>query len=377
MRAIKHRGSGRASGPLLLLLTLFLGVACAPTVLAPTEDQAKPTAVAGSPAASPSAAQAATTAPAAASKPAEMKTLRYGATGVSWNLVPEIVATDHGFFTGESLNVETIVAGQSAAVCQQLLAKAVDIGGCSMNDMIQAVEASGAPLVLVMNETVTALQYGLLAKPTIKTWSDLKGKTIMVGGPKDNTVFYIRAMARANGLQDSDYDFQFAGASAARLAALKSGAVDASILSDPFDTTAELDGFSRVDNLLPKYLTGETYAGGGPIVLRDWAKSHDDEVTRYIRAMQKTIAWINNPANKQELFTTVGSKLNLSQDAFDRVYEKTLINAKQWSLDGQIRDSAVQGVVNSLIELGSLKEPAPQAGKYYDASYLELAKTRQ
>lgn len=379
MHSFKRGGTGRVFSPLaLIVIALLLIVGCAPTVLAPTEDSAKPTVAAapkpaGSPAASPSAAQAAPVAPPMASKPAEAKSIRYGAVGVSWNLVPDIVASEHGFFAGENLTVETIVAGQSAAVCQQLLAKAVDIGGCSMNDMIQAVEASGAPLLLVMNETVTALQYGLMAKPTIKTWADLKGKTIMVGGPKDNTVYYIRAMARANGLQDNDYDFQFAGASAARLAALKSGAVDASILSDPFDTTAEIDGFTRVDNLLPKYMSAETYAGGGPIVHRDWAKSHEDEVIRYIHALQKTIAWINVPANKQELFTIVGPKLNLTQDAFDHVYEKTLVSSKQWSLDGQIRDSAVQGVVNSLIELGGLKEPAPQASKYYDTTYLNLA----
>src|SRR6185436_3745972 len=126
----------------------------------------------------------------------------------------------------ENLAVEQVMAGASASVCQQLLAKAVQIGGCSLNDMMQAVEAGGAPLIMIFNETITALQYSLMTKSSIKTWADMKGKSIIVGGPKDNTVFYIRSMARANGLQDNDYDFQFAGTSGQRLAALKSGAVD-------------------------------------------------------------------------------------------------------------------------------------------------------
>jgi NitT/TauT family transport system substrate-binding protein len=226
---------------------------------------------------------------------------------------------------------------------------------------------------MVMNETITALQYSLMTKPDIKTWADLKGKSIIVGGPKDNTVFYIRAMARANGLQDNDYDFQFAGTSGQRLAALKSGAVDGSILTDPFDTQAEADGFNKLDVLLPKYVTPENYAGGGPIVIRDWARDHQDEVGRWIRAVLKSVNWINNPANKQELFGIVGPRLNLTQDAFDRVYEKTLVSTKQWSSDGQIRESAVQGVVKSLVDLGNLNPPGPPATKFYDTSYLEAA----
>jgi len=85
------------------------------------------------------------------------------------------------------------------------------------------------------------------------------------------------------------------------------------------------------------------------------------------------VNWINDPANKQELFSTVGPKLNLTQDAFDRVYEKTLGTTKQWSSDGLIRDSAVQGVVKSLVDLGSLSAPGPEASKFYDTSYLDLA----
>jgi ABC-type nitrate/sulfonate/bicarbonate transport system substrate-binding protein len=371
-------------------------VGCSSPAASPTVQPAKPTsppapasaaspAAAASPGAAPAASPAASPAAAAqapssgvaaalsAPKPSDRKSVIYGATGLSWNLVPELVAQDKGFFESENLAVETVMAGASASVCQQLLARAIQIGGCSLNDMMQAVEASGAPLIMVMNETITALQYSLMTKATIKTWADLKGKSIIVGGPKDNTVFYIRSMARANGLQDNEYDFQFAGTSGQRLAALKSGAVDGSILTDPFDTQAEADGFNKLDTLLPKYVTPENYAGGGPIIIRDWGRDHQDEVGRFIRAILKSTNWINNPANKQELFGIVGAKLNLNQEAFDRVYEKTLSTTKQWSSDGQIKESAVQGVVQSLVDIGNLSAPGPPATKFYDSSYLEAA----
>jgi NitT/TauT family transport system substrate-binding protein len=266
-----------------------------------------------------------------------------------------------------------VVAGQSAAVCQQVLARAVELGQCSLNDHIQIVEQSGAPLVLVVNDIVTALPYGMLAKPEIKTWAELKGKTIMVGGPKDNTVYYTRVMARPNGLQDDDYQFQFAGASSARFAALKSGAVDAAILTDPFDYNAQQEGFTSVDVLVPKYINGDTYGYAIHMVHKDWAKDHGDEIVRYTRAFLYSIQWMYDPANKAAFFAAVGPKLNLDQAGFDRLYKKDVQDGKFWSADGKITEEGTQGVLNSLVDLGTLKQPTPPPTKYFDLTWWKQA----
>jgi NitT/TauT family transport system substrate-binding protein len=324
----------------------------------------------------PAAAPQATTGPTGVLT--SMTPIKYASTGLSWSNTPQIVGIEKKFFEAENLSLELVVAGQSAAVCQQVLAKAVELGQCSLNDHIQIVEQSGAPLVLVVNDIVTALPYGMLAKPEIKTWADLKGKTIMVGGPKDNTVYYTRVMARPNGLQDDDYQFQFAGASSARFAALKSGAVDATMLTDPFDGQAEAEGFTRLGDLLPQYLTADNYSGGGAVALRDWAQAHPNEIAAYVRGLEKAISWIYDPANKEELFTIMQPKLNVGREAFDRTYRRTVVETKMWSSDAIAKISAVQGVVNSLVELGTLNAPAPDASKYVDNTYAELAqRTRQ
>jgi NitT/TauT family transport system substrate-binding protein len=303
----------------------------------------------------------------------EPKTIRDSIVGGGWSTAPELIAQEKGFYDAEKLTVEVNVAGQSAATCQQLLAKAVDIARCSLNDMVQAVEASGAPLIQFFGLYASPLNYSIMAKPNINTWADLKGKSIMVGGPKDNTVYFFRAMARPNGIQDSDYDFQFAGASSARFAALKSGAVDASILTDPFDYQAELEGFKKVDALVPKYVNAGNYGYVIHVAQPDWAKSHQDELVRYIRAQLKAVDWIYDPANKQEMFSIVGPKNNITQETFDRLYKRDVQDDHYWSTDGKITDAGVQGVLNSLIELDSLKSPAPPPSKYYDLTYLNAA----
>ena len=174
-----------------------------------------------------------------------------------------------------------------------------------------------------------------MAKPNLTTWADLKGKSIMVGGPKDNTVFFFRSMARPNGLQDNDYDFQFAGSSASRFAALKSGAVDATILTDPFDYQADVEGFKKVDVLVPKYINAGNYGNMTRVVHAEWAKCHQDELERYIRALLKAVDWIYDPANKQEMFNVVGPKNNMTQEAFDRLYKRDVQDARYWSTDAK------------------------------------------
>jgi ABC-type nitrate/sulfonate/bicarbonate transport system substrate-binding protein len=283
------------------------------------------------------------------------------------------VAREKGFFAAESLNVDTVIAGQSATVCQQLLARTVEVGGCSLNDTIQTIESSGAPLALIVQETVSVLHNGLMVRPGLSSYADLKGKTVMLGGPKDNTVYFFRVMARANGLQDDDYDMTYAGSSSARYAALKAGGVDASLLTDPFDYQIESEGFQRFDNLRPKYIGDENYAGNGTIVRKDWAAAHADETVRYVRAMLRTLAWLNDPANKDELFAVVGPKINLSADTFERIYRRAVLDGKEWSSDGRAQPAAYAGVLKSLVDLGYMAEPTPAPTKYYDMTYVEQA----
>lgn len=356
MLAYCPRWLRRSLVPVLATLAAGLGMACSSPAAPPVMQAA----VAGNPAAL-----------APESAPAPATALNYAATTLGWNITPTLIAQEKGFFAAQNLNVDMVIAGQSAAVCQQLLARAVEVGGCSLNDMIQTVEASGAPLSVVMQESVSVLHNGLLAQPGLTSYADLKGKTIILGGPKDNTVYFFRTMARAHGLGDNDYDMTYAGSSSARYAALKAGGAAASLLTDPFDYQIEQEGFGRLDNLRPKYISAGNYAGNGLVVRKDWAQSHQDEVVRYIRAMLGAIAWINDPAHKDELYALLAAKINLSPDTFERSYQRAVVADTEWSADGRADPAAYLGVLKSLAELGVLPEPLPDPAKYYDMTYVE------
>src|SRR5205823_5642927 len=173
----------------------------------------------------------------------------------------------------------------------------------------------------------------------ITTWAEHRGKTAIVGGPQDNTVFFFRTMARAAGLRDDEYDFQFAGSTPSRYAALKSGGVDAAILTDPFDFQAEQEGYRKLDSLVPKYLNVDNYAGVSTAARSDWAKEHADEVTRWVRAYTRAVAWMYDPANKEEVFAILAPPLNLNPESFEHVYQKNFVDGKTWSVNGRITET--------------------------------------
>src|SRR5205085_8563167 len=88
--------------------------------------------------------------------------------------------------------------------------------------------------------------YALIAKPAIKSIKELKGKTIMIDGPKGITKIYVERMLAANGVKPTEFDALYAGATSARFSALQSGAIDATVLIPPFNFYAESAGFSNL-----------------------------------------------------------------------------------------------------------------------------------
>jgi ABC-type nitrate/sulfonate/bicarbonate transport system substrate-binding protein len=150
----------------------------------------------------------------------------------SANLWPLFIGIEKGFYTAENVKPDLVYIQSSAAVIQQLSAGSLDMStSTGIVDPLRAID-QGAAIALTRFE-VQVPPYALLAKPSIKSLQDLKGKIVSVGGPKDITRLYVDRMLAAQSLKAGDYDYHYAGATTARAQALLSGAVDAAILLPP------------------------------------------------------------------------------------------------------------------------------------------------
>src|SRR6185312_17543176 len=122
-------------------------------------------------------------------------------------------------------------------------------------------------------------------KPSIKSIAELKGKLISVGGSKDITRIFVEQMLAPNGVKPSEFDLTFAGATSARFSALQAGAVDAAILTPPFNFHAQSAGFT----LLAHTIQYVDMPFAGISVNTNWAASHQDTAKKIVEVYNRSM----------------------------------------------------------------------------------------
>src|SRR5580700_6612285 len=157
---------------------------------------------------------------AASVAPARAETITIGLVGaVSATHWPIYVGLKQGYYAAQDIKLATVFTLSSNALVQQLAAGALDAAlSTGIIDPIYAID-KGAAIAVLRLEMVSP-PYALLAKPTIASIKELKGKTIMVDGPKGITRLYVERMLAANGIRPGETETLFAGATAARFSAL-------------------------------------------------------------------------------------------------------------------------------------------------------------
>ncbi len=267
----------------------------------------------------------------------------------SANLWPLHIAITNGYFAAQDIKIDLVFAQSNASVIQQLAAGSYNIApSAGMVDPIRAV-SKGAPVALI-RIVIKAPPYALLAKPTIGKIEDLKGKTIIIGGPKDITRIFTERMLAPHGLKSGDYDYVYAGATSARFSALKSGAVDAALLTLPFNFFAEGQGYHNLGFTF-EYLPKMPFAGMA--VNRGWALAHPDLVKRFLDAYNKGVAWFDDPANREAAIKMQIATSRIKQDDVEKAY--TFLHDKElFEPTGKVSKESVNSVIDALRGLGDI-----------------------
>jgi ABC-type nitrate/sulfonate/bicarbonate transport system substrate-binding protein len=262
---------------------------------------------------------------------------------------PFYIAMEKGFFAAENIDVDRVFAPSSAAMMLQLAAGALDltVEGAFV-DTIRGIE-KGAPIAIV-RILVQTPPYELLAKPSIKSLKELKGKTISIGGAKDVTRIYLDRMLEPNGIKDSEVDLVFAGASSARFTALSSGAVDAAILTAPFNFSAATAGFNIVGRTAD-YVTD--LPQNGIEVNRNWAAAHGSVLETFLSAFNKGVAWFADQRNRDEAINILAVAGNLKPDEVAKSYD-FFRKGGFFEPTGRVSRAKLRAVADVLVSLGDL-----------------------
>src|SRR5215472_14282087 len=127
---------------------------------------------------------------------AQADDVTFGITSATALSLPHFIAQDKKFYAAEGLAVDTITAGSAARVLQQLAAGSLDMAQVATDQTLRAV-AHGAPVRIVAGAAANA-PFRLIAAKGTRSFSDLKGRTVSVGGLTDVTLYFLRVMAHKN-----------------------------------------------------------------------------------------------------------------------------------------------------------------------------------
>lgn len=299
------------------------------------------------------------------SKAAE--TIEFGTTGRSdATSIATYIALDKKMFEAQGLSIDWIAAGSASKAAQQTVAGSLDISIAATDQTIRAV-SQGAKLKIVAG-AVTVAPFRTIGGKGVQSWSQLKGKTISVGGAGDQTLFFFHVMARKNHLGDKDYDLVYGGTTPARFAQLLSGAVAAAVLTDPQDITAMQMGYKDLGSA-PDYVP--VWTQNNVYVNAAWAQTHRAAVVSFIRALQNAAAFFYDPKNRDETVAILSKYTGADRPTAESIYqfyqEKHVVAA-----NAGLFDKGIEAVVDSLVQMGALSAPLP-VGSLIDASYLSEA----
>jgi ABC-type nitrate/sulfonate/bicarbonate transport system substrate-binding protein len=307
---------------------------------------------------------AALSAPPALAQPA-MTPLSAVVISVTVSIWPAIVADKKGYFKDEGLDFDFINSGASTRSVQQVAAGSAPIGSSSMVDTMRAID-KGAKVKVFLNSLAVGT-HSLIGSKGIKSVKELKGKRVMTGGPSDITNLWWMAMAKANGLDgQKDVDLMFSGATSARLAALVAGAVDATMLSTPQSFQAVQNGYADLGPVAP-------FLGEFPMMIwhvnEDWAKGHEKELLAFIRAHNKAVRYMSDPAHKQEVSQMLADASKSTLDDALKTWD-VCMQVKAFVPDGSVSDVATERVRDTLVASGDIKASQPPA-TYVDQRFAD------
>jgi NitT/TauT family transport system substrate-binding protein len=296
--------------------------------------------------------------------------LVFGITSGTALSLPHFIAADRNFYAAEGLAVDTIIAGAAGGVLQQLAAGSLNMAQAATDQSLRAI-IRGAPVRIIAGAAANA-PFRLIAAKGIKSWSDLKGRFVSVGGPTDVTLYFLHVMARRNGLADHEYDTLYGGGTPSRFAQLAAGAVSAAMLTNPVDFAALDQGFVELGSV-PDYLPN--WAQNNILVNTGWAEHNRRGVLSFLRAQMRAIRFLYDPANRAEVVAILARQTRVALPVAQATYD-LFIRERVIAADAALSASGIAANLEALVAIGDLRENVPLS-RVIDASFLRDAKAGQ
>lgn len=304
---------------------------------------------------------------------AEPFTLRYGqnaASAASLSSLPLTVAERKGFFAREGIRLVVVpIPGGTDRIVAALDNGEIDVGKNATPYLIQAA-LKGSDAVAIAAQTANPV-YSLIVNPGIKTFADLKGKTLGLSTPGDTiTLSTVRLLAH-RGVKPADFRAKAVVGTGARFDCLKSGECAAVPMGQPEDLAAIQQGYPRL---------GFTHEAGADLIFnvdmtrREWGAKNQEALVRFVRAFAACYEFVSHPGNRAEVADIVMDSLKVSRESARQIFAPYLEPDKGvLPKKGELDLAAFNRVLLLMGEAGVVPTPVPAAERFVDLRYLKAA----
>jgi len=282
---------------------------------------------------------------------------RVGFPSLATGFAPSWVAADKGIWKKHGLDVELIFLRGGSRTVSALIAGSVDfILGSDLGATTAILQGAAITRVGV---TTNTLGYSMVSQPGIKTVRDLKGKIIGITPGRDAAYARVVKLLRDHGM-DSSKDVTFLsvgdGGPAARVAALSSGVIHATMFTPPSDMISEKAGM----RILTKIDVANV--GGGVNTTTAFLQKRRPQALRFLRGYMEGIHYLK--AHRDESLR-IFSKYVRNPDLGIMAYLYEEISAR---VEPSLRPQT--DAVRALLELAALD--FPQAKRLSEKDHWDL-----
>ena len=242
-----------------------------------------------------------------AAEPVSKALFAYGA--INAYMTSTWIAKEQGFFRKHNVEVQPvfIIATQAA---QAMLAGEVQVGLIGPTHVVNAVAAGGDMVMIMGNQN--KVRYQLIAHPSIKRAEDLKGKKVGIGASMAGLATLAAIMSLEHlGLNPRRDNITLlpTGPEPSRLAAVKAGTTQATVIAPEISQAAIAEGFPVLVDMAKLNIP---FQASGLAVLRKTLRSEPVMIDRVGRATVDAIRFIATPANRNVVVQSIMKNLKIS-----------------------------------------------------------------
>jgi ABC-type nitrate/sulfonate/bicarbonate transport system substrate-binding protein len=278
------------------------------------------------------------------------------------------VAQDKGLLAKRGLSVEISFTPNSQAQRDGLVKGAFEIAQAGVDNAVALVDAAKQDVVIVagggngMNE--------LIVRPQIKSYDDIRGKTVVVDAPNTAYAFLLYKMLALKGVTRQDYSVLPAGGTTQRLDAMRADATRvAAMMNPPGNLIAAKEGYHSFG--LATDVIG-SYQADGIWLMRAWANGNSEVLTKYLEAIIEGYRWGSDPTNRAEAVAIVARRLKLDPEIAEKTLEAAVGASGGLAKDARFDMEGFKTTLRLRTEMvGGDANPAPE--KYLDLSYYQRA----